>query len=67
MKKMPKRKRFTVQIEGRMVVSRTILADDMEEAVLITARLANEQPQVRPAKGWSQEYEVESEVMGVFK
>lgn len=59
-------KKFTVQIESRIVVSREIRAESLEEAAAEAARIAQSDRITKPVGGWSFEYEVEGTVVAVM-
>lgn len=64
---MSKPKKYTLQIEARLVVSREVVADSMEAAAKIAQADAEITEMVKPAKGWAKEYEVEGDVVAVIK
>lgn len=64
---MSKPQKFTIQVEARLVVSREVYAQSIEDAARIARADAESTPMVKPLRGWSKEYEVEGEVIAVIK
>lgn len=63
------KKKFTVQIEQSICVSKEILADDIEQAVRYANEIANSDQLVKPkSRAWSDEWGScgTSNVVGVY-
>jgi len=63
---MPKKQSFTIQVEESLVVSRTVKAETIQEAVLEAKRISEDEVVTKPKTGWSEEWSNGSKVVGVL-
>ena len=59
-------KKWTIQLDVHLMVSREVQAETIEEALAIAQKDAAEEKAVKPARGWATEHISESKVTGVF-
>ncbi len=59
-------KNFHVQLRCPIVVSKTIIAESMEDALAKAKAIAKEQLSAKPQRGWTLEYSEDYEVVAVL-